>query len=151
MMNYQLLSHEIAAGPLADELAEKTDTEMAAILNDQRFSTVRERFITARTILAELGPEIGAGVLDKMEAASANISALKWAMRFLIGETGIDIGHAGTRSQIEAMAAGGVIATDEAAALLNMAVAPASRAEIIGLGTVTYSDVSRAISGPWEG
>jgi len=146
-MDYQKLKQEIDSGPLAAECVGKTDTEIAELLNAMTGQMVQTRFITARTILAEL-PD-AANILDKLDAVAANIPSVKWAMRYLIGETGIDIGHPGTRQQIEALQTAGVLTADEATGLLNMAVFPASRTEIIGLGAVSAGDVSRAQRGPY--
>ncbi len=147
-MNYPGLKTEILTGPLTAELAGKADNEIAAILNEPNCLAVRERFITARSILNELGPTVGAGILDKLEAAAAVSSPLKWAMRFLTTD-GIDIGADNTRSQIDALVAAGVLTDTEGKALKDMALQPASRAEIAGFGIITYGDVSRALRGPY--
>jgi len=130
-MTYRALKTEIETGPLADECAGKSDAEIADILNDRRFTGVRSRFVTARTILAEVPG--GAAILDKLDAAAPAIPDLKWAMRFIAGETGIDIGHAGTRANLEA--------------LLEMGYTAMSRAEIAGIGTITHQDVAQALRG----
>lgn len=148
-MDFQALKNEIETGPLAPELAGKSEAEIAAILNDATRCTVtRERICTAGTILARLGPEMGAAVLDKLEAAAENVSALKWAMRLLLS-SGIDAGDPGTRAQLDALAQSGVLTTEEAEAVKAIAVFPASRAETAGFGTITEGDVSRALRGPW--
>lgn len=149
-MNYQLLADEIATGPLSTELTGKTDIAIAAVLNEPRFVMVKSRRIFASTILAELGAVAGAVVLDKLESVSSTSPPVKWALQILMGPTGLDIGHTETRSQVTALRDAGVFTDSEAAVLLNMATVPASRAEIVGLGTVTYGDVSRALNGPWE-
>ena len=148
-MDYQALKNEIETGPLAGELTGLTDVGITSLLNAPRYTAVAERFITARTILNECGPVAGAAILDKLEAAAAMSSPLKWAMKFLLSD-GIDIGATSTRAQIDALAAAGVLTVDESKLLQDMALQPASRAEIAGLGVVTYSDVSRALNGPWE-
>jgi hypothetical protein len=146
-MNYQLLRDEILTGPLATDCAGKSDAEIADILNSRRFPGIKSRFVTARTILAEVPS--GAAILDKLEAVAPSIPDLKWAMRFIVGDLGIDIGHPGTRLNIETLASAGVITPEESHALLQMADATVSRAEIIGLVAVTAGDVSRALRGPW--
>jgi len=145
-MDYAALQAELETGPLSTECAGKTDVEIAEVLNTPRFPGIRSRFISARTILAELAD--GAVILDKLEAAAPGIPPLKWAMRFLSGETGIDIGHAGTRVNIEMLAAGGILTAAERDALLAMAACTVSRAEIAGFGQITPGDVSRALRGP---
>lgn len=145
-MTPQELKIEIETGPLAAELAGKSDNEIADVLNDtSRFTLVKERFITARTLLAELGPTVGASVLDKLEAVSAVSSPVKWAMKFLATD-GIDMGHAGTRAQMDALAQAGALTAEEAEAVKAIAEQPASRAEILGWGSVSYNDVNAARS-----
>jgi len=146
-MDYLTLKTEIESGPLAVECAGQGDIEIATILNNRRYQMVASRFVSARTILAELVD--GAAILDKLSIAAASVSSVKWAMSYLSGETGIDIGHPGTIGQIDMLAYAGILTADDATALKRMAFVPASRAEIIGLGAVTAGDVSRALRGPY--
>ncbi len=144
-MDYQTLKTEIETGPLAAECAGRSDKEIADILSAVNYQIVKSRFITARSMLAEL-PD-AATILDKLEATSSAIPAVKWAMVYIKGEGGIDIGHPGTITQMDGLAQAGIITVEEATAVKNMALAPASRAEVIGLGSVTYGDVSIALRG----
>jgi hypothetical protein len=114
---------------------------VVAMLNAPTQTMVRERFITARGILAEV--EGGAHILDKLEAIAPNVPEVKWAMRFLIGETGIDIGHPRTRALLQVLADQGVLTQAEADNVLALAVQPASRAEVLGIAPVT-EDALRA-------
>lgn len=147
VMDYSALKTEIDTGPLAAECAGCTDEAIAAILNRGNTIAACERFVSARTILAEV--PAGATILDKLEAAAATIPDVKWAMKFLQTETGIDVGHATTRAQIDALVTAGVLTETEGAALKNLALKACSRAEIAGFGTVTAGDVSRALRGPY--
>jgi hypothetical protein len=113
------------------------------LLNAVSTSMVKSRLVSARAVLAECGSG-AAAILDKLDAASANISSVKWAMKFLQQEGGLDVGHPVTQAQLDALAAGGVLTQAEADALKNMAVQPASRAEKLALGTVTEADLRDA-------
>ena len=146
-MDYAALKTEIEAGPLATECAGGTDEAIAAILNRSDIIAACERFVSARTILAEVSA--GAAILDKLEVAATTIPDVRWAMKFLQTETGIDVGHATTRAQIDALVTAGVLTDTEGGALKNLALKECSRAEIAGFGTVTAGDVSRALRGPW--
>lgn len=141
-MDYQTLKQLIDSSG-----ATGTDSEIAAVLNFPQIAGTQSRFITARTILAEIAN--GAAILDKLEGAAPAIPPLKWAMRFLTGETGIDIGHDGTRQNIQMLAAAGVLTSGEAADLLALADCTVSLADQAGFGTVTAGDVSRAQRGPY--
>ena len=146
-MDYAALKTEIETGPLAAEYAGGTDEAIAAVLNRSDIIAACERFVSARTILAEV--PAGAEILDKLEAAATTIPGVKWAMKFLQTETGIDVGHATTRAQIDALVSGGVLTETEGGALKNLALKACSRAEITGFGAVTAGDVSRALRGPY--
>lgn len=146
-MDYSALKTEIETGPLAAECAGGADESIATILNRSDIPTVCGRFVSARTILAEVSA--GAAILDKLEAVAATIPDVKWAMKFLQTETGIDVGHATTQAQIDALVVAGILNETEGGALKNLALKACSRAEIAGFGTVTAGDVSRALRGPY--
>lgn len=153
MTRYEQLRHEIYNGPLAADLAgmaaSNDDNGIAAVLNDEtRGTLIKERLCTAGTILSKLGPDIGANVLDKLDGAAISNSAIKWAMR-LIMTTGIDVGDPATRSQLDTLAQAGVLTESETESIKAIAVFPASRGEIIGLGQISWADVSHALRGPW--
>jgi len=155
-MDYALLAAELAepayAGLLPDSPGGAVD-----LLNATSTTAVKTRFVTARGVLAEVGPA-GAVALDKLEAFAASAapvdplpaslhSAVKWAMRFITQngpESGIDVGHASTRSLLDAMVTIGVLTQVEVDAIKGMAAQPASRAEeLFGVGTrVTEADVA---------
>ena len=138
------LKCEIETGPLSAEFVDKSDNEIAELLNSTlKFTAVKSRFITARTILAELGPEMGASVLDKMEAASTQDSPVKWAFKFLMSD-GIDIGFSGTRAQVDALVSAQVLTEEEGSKLKDTALYPASRCEVLGWSPVTYDQVNAA-------
>lgn len=110
-------------------------------LNGPGGSVVRSRFITARTVLAEIGPD-GAIILEKLEAVAPTVPAVKWAMRFITQDSGIDIGHPGTQGMTDMLVAGGALTADEGAALKALALQPITRAEALlpGVGNVSGAD-----------
>jgi hypothetical protein len=113
------------------------------LLNAQTLSMVKPRLVNARTVLAECGAN-AAATLDKLEAASAQVSTVKWAMKFLQQDGGLDVGHPVTQAQLSALAAGGVLTQAEADSLKNLALQPCSRAEQLGFAPVTESDLRAA-------
>lgn len=148
-MDYAVLRAEIDTGPLASELVGKSDDDVAAILNDKQFTAIQERYVTARTVLAELGATAGATILDKLQAASASSGPVRWMMTFLAQDSGIDIGNVQTQASIDGLITAGVLTSAEGASLKNMALKTCSRAQIAGFGTILPGDVSRALRGPW--
>jgi hypothetical protein len=118
---------------------------IVSMMNDRSYTMVKTKFVTARTVLAEHG-EAGATVLDKLDAAKTSDPAVKWAMAFVTSDPGIDVGHPTTRSMLDSLAAANVLTSTEASLLKDMAIQPASRAEVLGLPFVTITDVVGAVS-----
>lgn len=113
---------------LASLVAARNDAEIARRLSEGR-TKIAPRQVSARTILAELpisGEVQGATVLDKLEAAGASIPACKWAMRFLLLETGLDVGHPNTQVMLDVLSSPqvGVLTPEEALALKELARVP---------------------------
>jgi hypothetical protein len=154
-MDYAALATELAEPQYAPYLPDDTPA-ICALLNALSTTMVKEKFVTARSVLASLGAP-GAVTLTRLEEFAATpmpsdppVAAMhcsvKWAMRFLAGETGIDVGHATTRGLLDALVTATVITQAEADAIKALAVQPASRAEVLfGAGArVTDSDIRAA-------
>lgn len=151
-MNYQLLKQEIVDDPLSQGysafLPDSTGW-VANMLNERKFQAVKTRMVTARGIMASygIGPTQGALFLDKLESLSANIPALKWAMKFLQQETGLDVGEPATQIMLTSLIGVGGITQAEVDGVKAMAIQPASRAEVL-FGSdiiVTEHDVIKAM------
>lgn len=151
-MNYQLLKQEIVDDPLSqgysDFLPDSTGW-VANMLNERKFQAAKTRMVTARGIMASygIGTTQGALFLDKLETLSANIPALKWAMKFLQQETGIDVGEPATQTMLTSLIGVGGITQAEVDGVKAMAIQPASRAEVL-FGSdviVTEHDVIKAM------
>lgn len=121
------------AALIADEPGRVVD-----LLNAPTESMVKSRIITARGILSGYpgGPANAATVLDKLDAAAPSIPALKWAWSFIKGE-GLDIGDPATQGMLDTLAGANVITSIEANNLKSLAVQTASRAEVLGLPSIT--------------
>ena len=145
-MNYNDLKTEINTGPLAAECVVKTDNEIADLINYRRYTAVQSRFVTARTVLAELGAGPGSAILDKLEQAAAMSSPVKWMIKFLALEGGVDIGNTETQAAIDELILASVLTASEGQALKAMALQPVSRAEMLGWAPITYDDVNRALA-----
>ena len=151
-MNYQLLKQEIVDDPLSQGysafLPDSTGW-VANMLNERKFQAAKTRMVTARGIMASygIGPTQGALFLDKLESLSANIPALKWAMKFLQQETGLDVGEPATQIMLTSLIGVGGITQAEIDGVKAMAIQPASRAEVL-FGSdviVTEHDVIKAM------
>ena len=129
-----MLRDEILDDPLGIGYESMTDGELEASLNAKTRSRIVSRFITARTILAECAD--GATILDKLEAAASVSSPVKWAMRFLTQEGGLDVGHPNTLAMIGQLVAGGVLTQAEGDSLKVLPVQVCSRAEELGVSAI---------------
>jgi hypothetical protein len=114
------------------------------MMNAYNYTLPKERFVSARGLLAAYGAA-GATILDKLEAAAASISEIKWALSFLKSDSGIDVGHQNTRTLVDELATNSVLTTTEADQIKDLANQPASRAEVLGLARVTEADIRSAL------
>jgi len=122
---------------------------LADMLNAQSATMAKPRMITARGIMASygLGPAAGAAFMDKLEGLSAGVPAIKWAMKFLQTEAGIDVGEPATQLMLTSLIGAGGITAAEIDGIKAMALQPASRAEVLfGAGTqISEADVRAAL------
>lgn len=114
------------------------DANIADICNAQIWAKeVKDTYISIPSLMAGVGPVLGAGILDKIEEASITNSILKWTLYPIKTEQGINIGDPITRSALLNLS-GNVLTSEEVQAILNLAIKP-----II----VTGRDVSIALRG----
>lgn len=113
---------------------------IAELMNEPAtMSMFAPRFVTARTVLAECGA-VGALALSAMERFSQTSivegepiemtglrASVYWAMKFVTGSEGIDVGHPQTAQMLDALVLVGVLTDDMAAAIKGMAIQPCSR------------------------
>ena len=152
MVNLTQLKAELQADPAGRGYAAHVPHApgaLADMLNAPTASMAKPRMITARGIMASygLGPAAGAAILDKMESLSASVPAIKWAMKFLQAEAGIDVGEPATQLMLTSLIGVGGITADEVNGVKAMALQPASRAEVLfGVGVqITEADVRAAL------
>lgn len=140
-----VLRAEIHADPQGigyDECLPDRPGHVVDRINAPTRTAIKSRMVTARAVLAEVPG--GPAILDKLEAASAGSAAVRWAMRFLGQEAGIDVGSPATQGMLTQLAAAGVLTQAEAHSLRDMALQPASRAEQLGLPPVTEAHLRAA-------
>ena len=142
------LRTELLTDPLARGYASKLQDSpgvVADMMNAPIYSMPKERFISARGLLAAHG-FAGAAILDKLEAAAPAVSMIRWALSFMKTDSGIDVGHPSTRALIDQLVVGGVLTVSDAELIKNMAIQPASRAEVLGIGYVREADIRAALA-----
>ena len=142
------LATELTTDPLSRgyaQLIPDSPGVLADMMNAQIYSMPKETRVSARGVLAAYGAA-GATILDKLEAVSGSVSSVKWAFNFLKTDSGIDVGHPVTRGLLDQLAASGVLTTAEAQMVKDMALQPASRADILGLPYVREADIRSALA-----
>lgn len=135
-MNYTLLQSEINNDPTNQGYSAHLPAspgKVVELLNAQTQTMVKTRIITARGIMSSygIGPVAGAAFLDKLEALSSTIPALKWAMKFLQQDAGIDIGDSATQQMLDSLVGIGGITLAEVNGVKAIALQPSSRFEIL--------------------
>ena len=120
--------------PLSRGYVGMTDEQVAASLNNPDRTVIEQTMVTAKDLMARMDPGAAATILQKLESAAASDAVVKWIMSFITGGgEGIDLGHANTRAQIDALVAAGVLTATEGASLKALAQRTVSRAEELGL------------------
>jgi hypothetical protein len=109
------------------------------LLNARTTTMAKERWVTGLTILSEC--PLGASIIRKLKAASLQDAVVEVAWHRLLGATGLNVNDNATLATLNEMASADVLAVDEVNQLKAMAIQPASRAEILGLGRVTEEEV----------
>ncbi len=145
-MDYEALKNLDAA-----QTAALDPTAAAAALNAKTLTRVVERMTTSRGLYAALGPTVAETILQKLEGAAQAEGPYQAVLARAVGwlnayAGGIDLGDAYTRAMLDTLQLAGVLTTAEVDALKALAVVPASRAELAGLGDVTPGDVIHARS-----
>jgi hypothetical protein len=120
------------------------DNAIADILNRPQGTRLVHVNVTATILMSRVGALVGATILEKLVAASASVPAVKWAMKSLEAEPGVDFGDTQTQLMIDQLQAGGVLTLEEAIAMKAIGQEPSSPAiEAIGM-PVIGADVSLA-------
>lgn len=145
------LKTEITSGPLATELAPLVaagnDGKVAAILNDKRY-TRTERVPLRDIVRYLLDNGVWLTIVDK--AAEQAVSPAKSSARMFIEVQkmgfveSLDMSRPSSQGMLSALVAAGTMTAAHQAAITNMGFVPASRAEVMGLGTITPQMVAEA-------
>ena len=119
------MSEILAARVAEPDLADMPDWRVAEILTAPDESlppvvTIVQTLIGPGSILAALGGDAGAAVLDALEQISVSSPRIRWAM-FMVKSGSLDVGNSQVREAIEDFAAGGMLLHEQAAALLALA------------------------------
>ena len=145
---YAILVNELQADPLGVGYPNMTDDEVAASLNEPRYSVPTQRFITWRAIAAVLDDAEYTATktaLNQLAQVSPKVADMLPFLSQATGDDGtgggIDFGNAGVRAMIQALPG---IGEETKRKLLALGERPASRAEILGLPEVYPGHVESA-------
>lgn len=150
-MNYAALQTEIQAGPLAAECVDKSDSDIAVVLNAQTFT--KRVMVPIADLQAYIYTQ-GTIWWDVQAAAASEIHPGYMAARAVVDLMGarftnLDFTFPRVQAVLGGLVLTGILTETQRSDLEGMSYTPASRAEIIGLGTISAGDVSRALRGPW--
>ena len=135
-MDYTTLKALLAEEPYSS----MSDQEAAAALNTPSVTQTYSRFVSYRTLLAELTPADYRTMRETFKAAAVADVLLADADAAMSAEAGgLDFGHATARALIDSL-----FAAELAAKLKAIAERLVSPAEAAGLGTVDLYHVQRA-------
>lgn len=144
-MDYAKLRQLIDSDPAN---AARTDAEVLAWLTTPSITKAMPYEATTRTLMADLGPALADSILKKLEAAAASNSVVARALKLLDpAQGGLDLAHAATRAQLQALVSAGVLAQSDYDALVALSDRTVSPAEDVGLSAVRLGDVIEARSG----
>jgi hypothetical protein len=93
---------------------------LAAGLNAQGVMAAQSRFVTMRTIVAECDDTNG--IITALNAAAPSIPVVAEMLAFLRSDSGMDVGHAKTQAQLDAMASAGVLTAAQTQSLKALAL-----------------------------
>jgi len=130
----------LARGDLAELRAARDLDGLAAALNAEGLQAPRQRFITARAVMASCPG--GLPILAALDGAREHPvvgKAVAWALTFLGQEAGLDIGDPFTQEMVDHLVAFEILTDEQGAALKAMALQPV---------VVTRLDVEAAFYSP---
>lgn len=103
----------------------------------------RSHYVNARSVIKL---PLGLSILGKLDAVENTNIAVKWAIKFLATDQGLDVGDPVTHATIDSLVTDSVLLQAEGDQLKAMSLLPASRAEVLGLGYVSEQDLIAAFS-----
>lgn len=112
------------------------------LLNAATETAPMERWVTGLTILSEC--PAGKSITRKLKKISIDDAVVEVAWHRLLGPDGLNVNDPATKAMLDEMAAAGILDADEVEQLKGMAIQPASRAQIIGIGRATEEQVRKA-------
>lgn len=147
-MDYAALTSELTNDPESIGYAGLDDMAIADLLNAPRVSVPQEFYLNARRLYAVCGQASAKALLTAVKAQDEHL----YAMIMQVGDTsglsgGVDVSLPETQGTLEVFVGAGLITAEHAATLKALGSRLASRAEVLGLGSVHHSDVARALRG----
>ena len=133
-MDYAALKNEILNDPAGLGYAGKTDGQIADLLNAPGWGFINRDVIPTYEIFDAIEPsEYGALTAEK-----------KTLLHAILAMGTVDIRGSNLKKALSSMFPDGTVTRDN---LLALQKRPASRAEVLGFGHVTHSDVAKALRG----
>ncbi len=141
-----ILSDEIAADPKLRGYSGMSHAEVAADGEIEYMDEVYSRFVTVRTLYSDLGPAKAHVIMTAIKGEATTNAPLARALPMMTyyGEGGgIDMGHAQTRTFIDALS-GGALTAEQVGDLKGLASRKVSRWVYLKVGNVREGTVAQA-------
>lgn len=120
------------------------DAAIAAILNEPTGTRIVERWENAIGLMSALGAISAATILEKLETAAASQPVIKWAMKAMDSDRGLNLGDAQTLQMLDALV-DSVLTQGEVDSIKALVTETSSIAYTAVGQPVTAADVSVAL------
>lgn len=125
--------------------ANQTDDQILTWVNTPSITRTVSKFISTRTMMADLGPTQADALLTKLEGIATQNSMVARVIKMLDpNQGGIDIGLAATRAAIDGLVTAGALSNSDSTALKSMGEETVSPAVNAGFYGVTLGDIQFA-------
>ena len=121
------------------------DGKVAEILNRSGGIRLVDRYENAIGLMSALGSSTASIILEKLDAAKGTIPALKWAMKAIESDVGLNVGDPETQETLDELGVAGVLTLSEVELIKNLAKLPSSLSYDNFGKEITLQDVSIAL------
>lgn len=143
-MDYAALLSEITNDPAGLGYTEKTDAEIADLLNQKQFDGDYEA--TFKTIISHFGTDVCDRLINSMTAAGQRSPSVQRVLNALDNGVPVNMGDPVTHLLLDSFATNESLplTTDDAAELKGLSANMRSRADVLGFPEIREYDVRRA-------
>lgn len=123
-------------------LQELTDAQIADWCNTPSVTIQRETFVTTRTLMARLNPEMATSIIESLKTAAASSELLALTVDMMVpAQGGIDVSLDSVRTQLNGLQSQGVLDANTVTAINSLGEYIVSPAESVGLPVITAQHI----------